>query len=117
MGPIQRFAVLVCIWPSKMPQAGVYYFGTEGDGKYRTHNEGRCLRIHTLICALTVIQDFALDCRGSFACRTITILVVDFPLLLGLQVRHVIHFDLPQTADAYTHRSGRAAHRPEEPRG
>jgi hypothetical protein len=32
-------------------------------------------------------------------------------------IQHVIHFDVPQTSEAYTHRSGRASHQPGEGRG
>ena len=51
------------------------------------------------------MERFAADADGILVATDVAARGLDLP-----SVAHVLHLDLPHTADAYTHRSGRAAH-------
>jgi superfamily II DNA/RNA helicase len=56
---------------------------------------------------LKSLEHFSADECGVLVATDVAARGLDIPL-----VQHVIHYDVPSTAEVYTHRSGRAAHQP-----
>jgi len=56
---------------------------------------------------LKSLEHFSADECGILVATDVAARGLDIPL-----VQHVIHYDVPSTAEIYTHRSGRAAHQP-----
>ena len=97
--------------------------GDEGAVLVATDVAARGLDIPWVRCPHRFNSQESLPSFPSISCRRrqpVFVYTKKYHLLntrMHAQVRHVVHFDLPQNPDSYTHRSGRAAHRPGEPRG